>query len=112
MCSLLVPVLVIFLLYAFPRINGRMKGKEKPVTMIYDAVLLLMALAMLFRLPLVEILDPRFLYVWIGALLFVLADAILSVESFQKRIDRGMVCIMSTYAIGQFFIVYGLILLG
>jgi uncharacterized membrane protein YhhN len=110
--ALYLPVLLIFLVYAFPRINGRMKGKEKPVTMIYGAILLLMALATLFRLPVVDILDPRFLYVWIGALLFVLSDAILSVDRFHKRISRGMVWIMSTYAIGQFFIVYGLILLG
>jgi uncharacterized membrane protein YhhN len=89
-----------------------MKGGEKPVTIIYGGVLLLMALATLFRLPGVDILDPRFLYVWLGALLFVLSDAILSVDRFHKIISRGMVWIMSTYAIGQFLIVYGLILLG
>jgi uncharacterized membrane protein YhhN len=109
---LYLPVLLIFLLYALPRINGKMKGKEKPVTMVYGAILLLMALATLFRLPVADILDPRFLYVWLGALLFVLSDAILAVDRFHKRISRAMVWIMSSYAIGQFFIVYGLILLG
>ena len=109
---LYLPVLLVFFLYAFPRINGRMKGKEKPVTMIYGLFLLLMALATLFRLPAVDILDPTFLYVWLGALLFVASDAILAVDRFHKRISRAMVLIMSTYAIGQFLIVYGLILLG
>jgi uncharacterized membrane protein YhhN len=109
---LYLPVLLIFLLYAFPRINGRMKGKEKPVTTIYGAVLLLMALATIFRLPVLEIFDPRFLLVWGGALLFVLSDSILAVDRFHKKISHGMVWIMSTYAIGQFLIAYGLILLG
>jgi uncharacterized membrane protein YhhN len=109
---LYVPALLIFLLYAFPRINGRMKGKEKPVTTIYGGILLLMALMTIFRLPMLEILDPRFLYVWLGALLFVLSDGILAVDRFHKKISRGMVWIMSTYAIGQFFIAYGLALLG
>jgi uncharacterized membrane protein YhhN len=109
---LYIPVLLIFFLYAFPRINGRMKGKEKPVTMAYGVILLLMALATLFRLPGVDILDPKFLYVWLGALLFVSSDAVLAVDRFHKKIRRAMVWIMSTYAIGQFLIVYGLILLG
>jgi uncharacterized membrane protein YhhN len=110
--ALYLPVLLIFLVYAFPRINGKMKGKEKPAVMIYGAVLLLMALTTLLRLPTIDVLDPRFLFVWAGALLFVLSDAILSVDRFYKKMQYGKVWIMSTYAIGQFLIVYGLILLG
>jgi uncharacterized membrane protein YhhN len=109
---LYVPVLLIFLVYAFPRINGKMKGKEKSMTMVYGGVLLLMALATLLRLPVVDILDLRFLFVWAGATLFVLSDAILSVDRFHKKMQRGMLWIMSTYAIGQFLIAYGLSLLG
>jgi uncharacterized membrane protein YhhN len=109
---LYVPVLLIFLVYAFPRINGKMRGGEKPATMVYGGVLLLMALATLLRLPAIDLLDPRFLFVWAGALLFVLSDAILSVDRFYRKMRRGMVGIMSTYAVGQFLIAYGLILLG
>lgn len=46
-------------------------------------------------------------FVFIGALLFVLSDSLLAWNMFYQKIEYGSFYVMSTYLFAQFLIVYG-----
>jgi len=108
---LCIPVLLIFGVYALPRINGKMPGLENPLSTAYGATLLLMSVITLFRYPSLSFMDARVWLVWLGSVLFVCSDAVLSVDRYNHKIRDSMQFIMTTYAIGQALIAYGFLLM-
>jgi uncharacterized membrane protein YhhN len=107
---LFLPPLLVFFFYAFPKINKKMPANEEKPSMIYGGTLLIMTLMTTIRAPSTSFADPSFYLVWLGATLFVISDAILSVNRFHKKIPYALLYIDIPYALGQFFIGYGLLL--
>ena len=81
-CRLLlyIPTICLVFIYALPKVNGKMPGIENPLSLGYTVALILMSLFTILRLPSVEIYNPEYLLVWLGAQLFVLSDMLLSVN--------------------------------
>lgn len=44
-----------------------------------------------------------------GAVLFMLSDSIIALDVFKEKVDHAPVWIMSTYGLGQFMIITGLL---
>lgn len=106
-----IPTAMVFVVYALPRINGKMPGLENPISTIYGGMLLLMSLLTLFRFPELSFTDARVWIPWLGSFLFVASDGVLSVDRYHGKIQDSMQFIMATYAIGQALIAFGLMLM-
>ncbi|MCD0469250.1 lysoplasmalogenase [Flavobacterium sp. JAS] len=55
---------------------------------------------------------PGNLYVFLGAIVFVLSDSILAVNKFYKPIEKSSFFIMLTYLVAQYLIVVGILKLN
>ncbi len=75
--------------------------------LVYMAVILTMALTAFKRKGMV--LHHGYLYVFIGALFFMISDSLLATNKFYTTLPFSNVSIMSTYAAAQFLIVLGII---
>lgn len=77
-----------------------------PVT-IYSIVLMVMVLQALFRYGYTN--NVSFWYVFIGALLFMISDAMIAINKFLFLFELSGLAIMFTYMLAQFFIIRGLV---
>jgi uncharacterized membrane protein YhhN len=109
---LYIPTICLVFVYALPKVNGKMPGIENPLSLGYTVALILMSLFTILRLASTQIYDPQFILVWLGAQLFVLSDMLLSVNRYSKKLKNAVCWYDMFYAVGQFFIVFGIILLG
>lgn len=75
--------------------------------LIYALVLTIMVIQALLRYARTE--TSSFIFVFIGALLFMISDSLLAVNKFMEPISGSGFWIMSTYVIAQFLIVKGLL---
>ena len=104
--SLLLPfaIFVATLLYIlFPTLDAM-----KVPVIIYTLVIITMAIMALNRHGFVE--SRSFVYVFIGACLFVFSDACIAINLFYKPFNLARLLIMSTYITAQFLIIKGVIL--
>jgi uncharacterized membrane protein YhhN len=81
-------------------------GDLKIPVMIYALVLTLMALNALFRYG--RTTTKSFLFVFMGAVLFMLSDSLLAINKFYASFSSAGAMIMMTYCVAQFLIVEGI----
>ncbi|MDY8134728.1 lysoplasmalogenase [Aquimarina sp. 2201CG5-10] len=74
---------------------------------VYMVVILLMANTAFLRKGLVQ--KSSYNYVLVGALFFMLSDSLLALNMFYQPIMLSNIMIMTTYAIAQLLIVYGVL---
>jgi uncharacterized membrane protein YhhN len=55
---------------------------------------------------------PGNLYVFLGAIVFVVSDSILAIDKFHKPIEKNSFFIMLTYLVAQYLIVVGILKLN
>jgi uncharacterized membrane protein YhhN len=82
-------------------------GELRVPVVLYAVVLVTMVLQALFRFG--RTVPPSFWLVFAGALLFMLSDCLIAINKFMMPVDHAELWIMSTYMVGQFFIVRGLL---
>jgi uncharacterized membrane protein YhhN len=82
-------------------------GDLKIPVMIYALVLTLMVLNALFRYERTPM--KSFLFVFIGAILFMTSDSMLAINRFLHPFSTAGVWIMITYCLAQFLIVEGVL---
>jgi uncharacterized membrane protein YhhN len=73
--------------------------------MIYALVLTLMVLNALFRYGRTSV--QSFLFVFLGAILFMASDSMLAINRFLQSFSEAAVLVMMTYCAAQFLIVEG-----
>lgn len=73
----------------------------------YVIVILMMAVTAFLRQK--KVSKISFIFVFLGAILFVISDSILAVNKFYLPIRFSNISIMLTYALAQYFIVLGLL---
>lgn len=83
-------------------------GDLKLPVLIYALVLTLMALNALFRYGRAS--TKSFLFVFIGAVLFMFSDSLLAINKFYAPFSSAGALIMITYCAAQFLIVVGILL--
>ena len=76
--------------------------------LIYSIVLMLMACYALFRLGRTS--KASFLWVFMGALIFMLSDSLLAINKFHTNFQLASIAIMLTYISAQFMIVRGVVM--
>ena len=76
-------------------------------TLVYVAVIGTMGVCSILRLAQFDSLG--FLFVYLGAMSFMLSDGLIVMNKFDKEIKHGEVIIKLTYGLAQFFIVQGII---
>lgn len=104
--SLFIPQLGIVLLF-YIGIKGKMGDLAVP-TSIYIITIFIMSVFALLLLAGLE-LTP-FLFVYLGALLFMVSDGIIALNKFDSPIKKERVYVMMTYGLAQFFIATGILL--
>ncbi len=85
-----------------------MLGNMKLPVLIYSIVLMLMACYALFRFGRTS--QPSFLWVFVGAILFMLSDSLLAINKFHTHFQWASTTIMLTYIGAQFMIVRGVVM--
>ena len=73
--------------------------------------ILIMHFTTILRLAVYEILNPGFLLVWLGSLIFIISDSLIAIRAFNKDFDYPgkKILAMITYVLAQYFIVQGVI---
>ena len=105
------PIALIFLLifYAFGLfylLKNNLGDLLIPV-IFYILVILLMVISAFLRQK--NVSRKSFIFVFIGAILFVISDSILALNKFYMPLPFSSFSIMLTYGLAQFFIVLGLL---
>jgi uncharacterized membrane protein YhhN len=88
-------------------IKGKMGDLQKP-TVIYILIITIMSISTTLRLA--DVQGTSFYLVWIGSILFMIADGIIALDKFHKEIPQSRVYVMIPYGLGQFLIVQGILL--
>lgn len=88
-------------------IKGKMGDLQKP-TVIYILIITIMSISTTLRLA--DVQGTSFYLVWIGSILFMIADGIIALDKFHKEIPHSRVYVMIPYGLGQFLIVQGILL--
>ena len=103
------PFILFLIIYAsglFYLIKEGLGSMLIPV-IIYMFVILTMATTAFLRKGSVSI--QNYNWVFLGAILFLISDSLLSVNMFYKPIEFANILIMVTYAFAQYFIVLGIL---
>jgi uncharacterized membrane protein YhhN len=82
-------------------------GDLKIPVVIYAIVLMLMASFALLRIGRTS--RKSLIWVFIGALLFMLSDSLLAINKFHSSIPMASIAIMTTYIAAQYMIVTGIL---
>ncbi|MGH1385623.1 lysoplasmalogenase [Kordia sp.] len=75
--------------------------------LVYMTIILGMATTAFMRKGMV--LHHGYVYVFIGAIFFMISDSLLAINKFHDALPLSNISIMSTYALAQFLIVLGII---
>jgi uncharacterized membrane protein YhhN len=89
---------VIVICYLFPKL-GVLKV---PVTFYFLAILSMVLSALDFSIN-----KAKSMFVFSGAVLFMISDSLIAINKFQSEIDYSSFLIMATYIAAQWFIVEG-----
>ena len=73
---------------------------------VYMSAILLMALTAFLRQG--SVTKISYIFVFIGALFFIISDSLLALNKFYKPLPLANISIMLTYAMAQLFIVFGI----
>ncbi len=90
----------------FSLLHNKLEEMLIPV-ILYMIVILLMANTSFLRSN--RDSQTSYLLVFVGALFFMLSDSLLAINMFYKSLPLSNIWIMTTYAIAQFLIVYGIV---
>lgn len=104
-----IPFIVLLLVYAtglFWLIKDGLGDLLIPV-LVYMTIILGMATTAFTRKGMV--LHHGYVYVFIGAILFMISDSLLAINKFHYTLPFSNISIMSTYAAAQFLIILGII---
>jgi uncharacterized membrane protein YhhN len=74
---------------------------------VYSAAILAMFLTVINRWKSVSY--DSFWWVLLGAIFFCLSDSLLAINLFVKPIPLGNILVITTYAIGQFMMILGVL---
>lgn len=98
-------LLLIYAYYLYTLLLPNLEDLLIPV-ILYMLVILCMALFAFARNPVNKI---SYYFVLIGAILFLISDSILSLNKFYKPLFYPDITIMLSYALAQYFIVFGIL---
>jgi len=99
-------ILLIYALITFYFLKNGLGNMLLPV-IIYMLIILSMAATAWLRKGMVS--NISYALVFIGALLFIISDSTLALNKFYQAIPQSHLIIMSTYALAQYFIVFGVL---
>lgn len=102
----LIIVLTIFALGLFYLLKENLGDLLLPV-IFYIIIILIMVITAFLRQS--KVSQKSFIYVFLGAILFVISDSILALNKFYMPLKLSSLSIMLTYGLAQFFIVIGLL---
>ena len=97
---------ILILAFALLKIKGKMDDMTIP-TLVYVGVIGTMGICSILRLAQFDGLG--FLFVYLGAIFFMVSDGLIAINKFDKEIKHGEVIIKLTYGLAQFFIARGII---
>ncbi|MCH2196368.1 lysoplasmalogenase [Kordia sp.] len=103
------PFILLLLLYAtglFWLIKDGLGDLLIPV-LVYMSVILTMATTAFSQKGM--ILHAGYVYVFVGAIFFMLSDSLLAINKFHNELPLSNVSIMATYALAQILIVLGIL---
>ena len=103
---LLIPLIFLALLF-YSKIHGKMEQLTVP-TIIYLITIFSMSVCALLLLSKFELIS--FLFVYLGAILFMVSDGLIALNKFNKPIPKRGVYVMFTYGLAQLFIAQGILL--
>lgn len=99
-------VLISYGILLFLYIKAGLGAFTYPVT-LYILGILFMAISALRRFQ--KVSEKSFLFVFIGAIFFMISDSILAIHMFKQEITWSSFLIMGTYALAQYLIVKGIL---
>ena len=88
--------------YLKPEIN-----KFQFIILIYIFIIIIMSFSTIPRYYFVSF--KEFIFPFLGSILFIISDSLLSIKKFKKKIKENSISIMLTYILAQFFIISGFI---
>lgn len=102
----LITILLIYAFGLFLLLQDHLGDLKIPVV-FYIIIILMMVITAFLRRE--KVSQKSFIFVFIGAILFVISDSVLAVNKFYMPLPLSGISIMLTYGLAQFFIVKGLL---
>lgn len=102
----MIAILIIYAIVLFYLLKNNLEDLLIPV-IFYVLVILMMVISAFLRQK--KVSKISFVFVFLGAILFVISDSILALNKFYMPLRFSNISIMLTYAMAQYFIVLGLI---
>lgn len=102
----MIAILIIYAIVLFYLLKNNLEALLIPVV-FYVIVILMMVISAFLRQK--KVSKISFVFVFLGAILFVISDSILALNKFYMPLRFSNISIMLTYAMAQYFIVFGLI---
>lgn len=102
----LIIVLSFYAFGLFYLLKDHLGDLQIPV-IFYILIILMMVITAFLRRK--KVSQKSFIFVFIGAILFVISDSILALNKFYTPLQFSSISIMLTYGLAQFFIVKGLL---
>lgn len=101
--------LIPYIIYGFSFYNHLKPQIDRfnKIILFYILIIILMSFSSLPRFYYVSFY--KFLFPFIGSILFIISDSLLSLRKFKKTIKENSISIMFTYILAQFLIVLGFI---
>lgn len=98
-------ILLVYAFFLFYILKDGLGEMLIPVLM-YISVILTMATCAFLRIG--SVTKISYLWVLFGAIVFLISDSILAMHTFHNSIPFASIFIMPTYALAQYFIVFGI----
>lgn len=104
-----IPIIMVFAFFciAYYMFMFPYLGNMAMPVLVYCVVISIMGIAAALRYGKTNY--KSFLWVFIGAILFILSDSILAYNRFVEAFDSADVMVMSTYMLAQFYITVGIV---
>ncbi len=83
-------------------------GEMRIPVIIYTIVIISMGISALLRRG--RTTEKSFIFIYSGALLFIMSDAMLGINKFLNPLVQARLLIMATYIVAQFLIVKGILI--
>jgi len=77
------------------------------IILIYIFIIIIMSFSTIPRYYFVSFRE--FIFPFLGSILFIISDSLLSIKKFKKKIKENSISIMLTYTLAQLFIISGFI---
>lgn len=101
--------LIPYIIYGFSFYNHLKPQIDRfnKIILFYIFIIILMSFSSLPRFYFMSFY--KFLFPFIGSILFIISDSLLSLKKFKKTIKENSISVMLTYILAQFLIVLGFI---